>query len=62
MYKKIKSEHLYKEFTAINDKLILKDGCVAGNDKIHNIDLKFAIFYMYQNYKEDFIYYVNSSN
>ena len=30
----------YKEFTAINNKLILKDDCNSGNDISHNIDIK----------------------
>ena len=34
------SEVDYKEFTSINNKLILKDNCNAGNDILHNIDLK----------------------
>ena len=30
----------YKEFITINDKLVLKDNCNAGNDLSHYIDLK----------------------
>ena len=29
----------YKEFTAINEKLVLKDDCESGNNKPHNIDI-----------------------
>ena len=34
------SEADYKEFTNINEKVILKDNCSAGNDLVHGIDLK----------------------
>lgn len=34
------SESGYKEFTALNTKLTLKDNNPAGNDKVHTIDLK----------------------
>ena len=30
----------YKEFTNINEKVVLKDNCTAGNDQIHGIDIK----------------------
>ena len=34
------NENDYKEFSNINEKLVLKDNCDAGNDKSHTIDLK----------------------
>lgn len=34
------SETNYKEFTSVNNKLILKDICFAGDNTLHNIDLK----------------------
>ena len=34
------SEADYKEFSNINEKVVLKDNCSAGNDKQHNVDLK----------------------
>ena len=36
------SEADYKQFTNTTDKIVLKDGCVKGNDKVHTIDLKLA--------------------
>ena len=34
------SENEYKQFLGINQKLILKDKCLQGNNIIHNIDFK----------------------
>ena len=32
-------DNTYKQFNNINEKLVLKDDCESGNNKIHNIDL-----------------------
>ena len=34
------SEADYKEFANINEKVVLKDNCPAGNDLVHGVDLK----------------------
>lgn len=34
------NELTYKTFTAINEKVVLKDNCPAGNDLVHGIDIK----------------------
>ena len=34
------SEVDYKEFVNINEKVVLKDNCYAGNDLLHGIDIK----------------------
>ena len=34
------SEVDYKEFANINEKVVLKDNCSAGNDLVHGVDLK----------------------
>ena len=34
------SEADYKEFKNINEKVVLKDNCTAGNDLIHGVDIK----------------------
>ena len=34
------SESDYKEFTNINEKVVLKDNCSAGNDHLYGIDIK----------------------
>ena len=34
------SERDYKEFTNINEKVVLKDNCPSGNDLVHRVDLK----------------------
>ena len=34
------SETDYKEFTNLNEKVVLKDNCPAGNDLAHGVDLK----------------------
>ena len=34
------SEADYKEFANINEKVVLKDNCPAGNDLVHGIDIK----------------------
>ena len=36
------SEIDYKQFANTADKVVLKDGCVRGNDKVHTIDFKLA--------------------
>lgn len=36
------NESVYQRFANTTDKIILKDGCNAGNNLIHNIDLKLA--------------------
>ena len=36
------SESDYKQFANTTDKIVLKDGCTKGNDKVHTIDLKLA--------------------
>ena len=36
------SESDYKQFANTTDKIVLKDGCAKGNDKVHTIDLKLA--------------------
>lgn len=38
----------YKEFSNINEKLVLKDNCVAGNNLTHNIDLKLKGDFAYE--------------
>lgn len=38
----------YKEFSNINEKLVLKDNCVAGNNLTHNIDSKLKGDFAYE--------------